>query len=154
MTAAKRTHSRLFCGALAASVISSLSILAMLSSAGQGGMIAFAAVFWVGLALEQVFFWKANRIMKAAAAKSRRKIRGSVGILSFAKSLEGLIADGVFLLALLAFLLCSWLAPESTGIQYIFICLLVLTFRLHCFLNGRNFRYKKQTERKADQKDE
>ena len=40
------------------------------------------------------------------------------------------------------------------AIQYIFIFLLVLSFRLHCILNGKNFRYKKFLAKRKVDKDE
>lgn len=156
MSAIKRKHSRLFCLSVVSSVISSLSLLAaiMVNSEGknQAILLSFALLFWIGLVLEQLFFWRANRLMKTAIARDRRRIRGSVGLLSPAKYIEGLVVDAGFLLSLIAFLLCAALKLGEAVMQYIFICLMVLTFRLHCFLNGRNYKYKKSRERKVDRK--
>lgn len=156
MCETKKKHSILFYCSMTCSVISSLSLLAaiMVNSEGKnrGVLIAFGLLFWVGLILEQVFFWRANRLMRFAIAKDRRRIRGKPGIISLSTYMEGLVVDVVFIISLIALIICIAFDLDESLMQYIFICLMVLSFRLHCFLNGRNYKYKKLKERKVDRK--
>lgn len=156
MSETKKKHSILFCFSVAFSVISSLSLMAaiLVNSEGRNKeiLIAFGLVFWIGLILEQVLFWRANRLMRIAITKDRRRIRGKPGIISLSTYMEGLVVDAVFIISLIAFIICIAFGLGESLMQYIFICLMVLSFRLHCFLNGRNYIYKKIKERKVDRK--
>lgn len=156
MSETKKKHSILFCFSVAFSVISSLSLMAaiLVNSEGRNKeiLIAFGLVFWIGLILEQVLFWRANRLMRIAITKDRRRIRGKPGIISLSTYMEGLVVDAVFIISLIAFIICIAFGLGESLMQYIFICLMVLSFRLHCFLNGRNYKYKKIKERKVDRK--
>lgn len=152
----KRKHTVLFISSLVCSVISSLSLLAaiLVNSEGKNKeiLIAFGLVFWIGLILEQVLFWRANRLMRIAITKDRRRIRGKPGIISLSTYIEGLVVDAVFIISLIAFVVCTAFSLGESLMQYVLICLMVLSFRLHCFLNGRNYKYKKLKERKVDRK--
>lgn len=156
MSELKRKHAVLFITSLVCSVISSLSLLAaiLVNSEGKNKeiLIAFGLVFWIGLVLEQILFWKANQLMKIALLKDRRRIRGRPGIISLSTYMEGFVVDIVFVVALISLVVCMAFGFGETLMQYILICLMVLSFRLHCFLNGRNYKYKKLKERKVDRK--
>jgi len=154
MSELKRKHSVLFGTSIICSVLSSLSLLAaiLVNSEGKNKeiLIAFGLIFWVGLILEQVLFWRANHIMRIAITRDKRRIRGKPGIISLSTYMEGLVVDAVFIIALIAFIVCIAFGLGESLMQYIFICLMVLSFRLHCFLNGRKYKYKKLKERKVD----
>lgn len=154
MSELKRKHSVLFGTSIICSVLSSLSLLAaiLVNSEGKNKeiLIAFGLIFWVGLILEQVLFWRANHIMRIAITRDKRRIRGKPGIISLSTYMEGLVVDAVFIIALITFIVCIAFGLGESLMQYIFICLMVLSFRLHCFLNGRNYKYKKLKERKVD----
>lgn len=154
MNGLKRKHKAFFDTAGICSVVSSLSLLAAMLVNGEGKnkgiLVVFGLLFWGGLIAEQIFFWKADRLMKMAATKQGYRIQGKPGILSFAAGTEGLAADGVFLISLIALVICVALGVGENLMQYIFICVVVLAFRLHCFLNGRNYKYRKLRARKVD----
>ena len=151
MSELKRKHTVLFIASLVFSVISSLSLLVamLVNSEGKnkGILIAFGLVFWIGLILEQVLFWRANRLMRTALTKDRRRVRGKPGIIYLSTYIEGLVVDTIFIVSLIAYIICIIFGMGETLMQYIFICLMVLSFRLHYFLNGRNYKYKKLKER-------
>lgn len=151
MNEIKKKHSILFCSSMACSVISSLCLLAatMVNNEGktQEILIAFGLLFWISLILEQVFFWWANRVMKIAITKDRRDIHGKPGIISLSAYIEGVVVDVLFVISLIALFICIAFSLGEAVMQYIFVCLMVLSFRLHCFLNGRNYKYKKLKER-------
>ena len=154
MSVTKQKHAVLFAFAMVFSVISSLSLMAAMlvnnEGKNKGILVTFGLLFWFGLILEQVLFWKANRLMKIAVAKERRRIHGAPGILSLSTCPEGLAVDIAFGVSLIAFIICITFGIGEMLLQYIVICLMVLSFRLHCFLNGRNYKYKKLKERKVD----
>ena len=156
MSEIKRKHTFLFCTSVACSVVSSLSLMAamLVNSEGKNKeiLITFALLFWIGLVLEQILFWKANQLMKNALTKDRRRIRGGPGIISLSTYMEGFVVDILFVISLISLIVCIAFGFGETLMQYIFICLMVLSFRLHCFLNGRNYKYKKLKERKVDRK--
>lgn len=129
------------------SVLSSAAVL--ISIAGDDRPNNFAVkilsplLFWGGLIAEQILIWKSNKSRKAIESSQKgRKMQGLPGIFSFFKTKAGFAADVIFIFSVLIYLV---LAVCNTGVkyaQYIFIFLTVLTFRLHCILNGKNFRYK------------
>lgn len=114
--------------------------------------IIFPLSFWVGLGFEEFFIWKADSLRKEIEYyEDYRKIRGKPGVLSISKTKSGAIADLLLLASLLFFVLFIFTGFGEKVIQNILIFLLVLSFRLHCILNGKNFRYKKYLEkRKVD----
>ena len=143
----KRKHSLCFTFSLIFSVISSimLSGAIFVNSDGKNKVLLLISgiAFWVALLLEQIFFWWANHLMKKSDAKNSRYIRSKPGIFSFGTSIEGIVADAMFVISLVVLLVCTGFGIGEEIAQYIIICLLVLSFRLHCFLNGKNYRYKK-----------
>lgn len=156
MSEIKRKHTLLFWSSIGCSVISSLSLMAamLVNSEGKNKevLIAFGLLFWIGLILEQILFWRANRLMRIAITRDRRRIRGRPGITSLSTYIEGFVVDIVFVISLISLVVCIAFGLGEALMQYVFICLMVLSFRLHCFLNGRNYKYKKLKERKVDRK--
>lgn len=112
----------------------------------------FPFIFWFCLIAEQALFWKANLIRKQIEISGEyRKIRAKPGIVSVSKTRNGAIADLLLLISLILLVLFVLTGLGEKVIQYILIFLLVLSFRLHCILNGKNFRYKKYlAKRKVD----
>lgn len=101
-------------------------------------LIAFA--FWLGLIGEQFFFWFANSKLKKLLPSIKCEINPKLGLISFFKTPVGMIADITFLASLVALIVfCS--LNISKDIQFILFSLLVLSFRLHCIFNGKNFLY-------------
>lgn len=106
--------------------------------------IIFPIIFWLGLIGEQFFIWKSNSIRKSIEKSSEfRKIKSGIGVISFARTEAGLIADVVLAISFIVLLILMIFSIGENVLQYIFIFLLVLSFRLHCIFNGQNFRYKK-----------
>lgn len=141
---------------IVSSVISSLSLMAaiLVNSEGENKitLFVFGALFWIGLVIEQIFFWRSYVFMKEIAFQSKRLLKGRAGIFTFAASTEGFIADVVFAISLIALVICAVFSLGETILQYILICFIVLSFRMHCILNGKSYRYKEITERKVDRK--
>ena len=140
-----------------ASIISSISIMACVflgksDNTDQTIKIIFPLVFWIGLLAEQFFIWNANSFRnKLIAAGKLRRIRGKPGVVSILQTEEGAIADLIFVLSIIVFAVLLLFKIGKGFPQYLFIFFIVLSFRLHCILNGKNFRYKKYlAKRKVD----
>lgn len=145
---------------IAFSVISSASIIACIfigtdEVTNKVLKLVFPMVFWIGLVVEQFFIWKANSLRKQIEATvKKRRIRMNPGIVSILQTQAGAIIDIVFVISLVVFIILMVAGIGEKAIQYIFIFLLVLSFRLHCILNGKNFRYKKILAKRKVDKDE
>ena len=126
------------------SVISSAAILFVIIAVQQNAKwasIPISLLFWAGLIGEQICFWIANARLKRISADGASHLRPRIGILAVGQTLYGAIADVIFVLSLPAFLLCSFLHIGEANMQYVLSFLLVLSFRLHCILNGKNYWY-------------
>ena len=109
--------------------------------------IAISVVFWSGLILEQVFFWMANATLKKMLPAIQLRYRPKIGLISLFATGKGSIADIMFAVALIAFLILTISGIGKEIGQCITLFLLVLSFRLHCILNGKNFWYSNYLSR-------
>lgn len=136
---------------LVCSVISSLSIISCVFL-GNGNTtdniisVLFPLIFWIGLAAEQIMIWRANSIRrkKECELQSTRINKGEitgVGVFSPFKTKQGKAADICFLFSLIILIVLFFIRVDEK-LQFVFISILVMSFRLHCILNGKNFRYK------------
>ncbi len=108
--------------------------------------IIIPIVFWLGLIGEQAFIWRANyyrKVLEKQNGRYPKRIRGRPGVFSVCRSMEGMVVDLLFLLSLIVFIVIALLNKGEGAFQYILICCMVLSFRLHCTFNGINYRYKK-----------
>lgn len=135
--------------AIVASSVSSLSILVCIF-VGENEVlntvlkIVFPLIFWIGLILEQVFISQANKMRLELEKEDKRKQpRLKPGVISIFQTEEGAKADITFAVSFLILIILMIFDIGTNVLQYIFIFLSVLTFRMHCILNGKNFRYKK-----------
>lgn len=135
--------------AIVASSVSSLSILVCIFIGENEVLntvlkIVFPLIFWIGLILEQVFISQANKMRLELEKEDKRKQpRLKPGVISIFQTEEGAKADITFAVSFLILIILMIFDIGTNVLQYIFIFLSVLTFRMHCILNGKNFRYKK-----------
>ena len=93
------------------SVVSSASIIACIfigtdEVTNKVLRLVFPIVFWLGLIAEQVFIWKANSLRKHfEATVKKRRIRMNPGIISILQTEAGAIADIVFAISLVVFVI-------------------------------------------------
>lgn len=127
---------------VACSFISSLSIVFLAFYAGETKMtvpkLLVALVFWIGLIAEQILFWKANSMRKKMLGE---KSKGKIGLLSICKNKFANAADIVLLVSLILLILFAAFGILENIVQYILCFIIILSFRLHCILNGQNFSY-------------
>lgn len=135
--------------AIIASSFSSLSILTCIfigenETVNTVLKIIFPLIFWIGLILEQVLISQASKIrIELEKEEKRRQPRLKPGIISIFQTEEGTKADIAFAVSFFILIILMIFDIGTNVLQYIFIFLSVLTFRMHCILNGKNFRYKK-----------
>ena len=132
--------------AVISSVVSSVSVLFCMINAEKPFetvlKILLSLLFWGGTALEQTFMWKANACRKKSEnGGGNRNIKMLPGICSFSKTEFGFITDAVLLLSTVTFVVLAIGNWGESVAQYILLFLIVLSFRLHCIANGKNYRY-------------
>ena len=130
------------------SVISSLSVIIPMFkfSDEKNSVINIVGplVFWIGLALEQFCIWKANALRKQILiARTNRRNNYGIGLISFMKTELGFFCDLCLAISVIVYLILCIGKWGLNITQYIFLFLIVLSFRLHCIANGKNYRYKK-----------
>ncbi len=142
-----RKHGILMWIGIAFSIMSSMSLLITIFidklRDNSWITVVFGIMFWSCLVLEQIMFWQANKMIIALIKGRSRKFRGRNGFCSIATTFEGLIADVILVISIIALFVCITTNTGERLIQYILIFLVVLAFRMHCILNGKNYRYRK-----------
>ena len=129
------------------SFASSLSILSCIfikrnDAASLVIKIVFPLMFWIALFCEQFLFWKSNSIRKEILkTENYRRLNSKIGLISIFQNYYGAAADIVFVISFVLVIIFLIFGTKKQAIQYILIFLLVLSFRLHCILNGKNFKY-------------
>ena len=154
MSDIRKIHRILLFASIVFSVMSSLAIPAILIVFGDvtddskiPPQFVTSLVFWVGLFGEQAFIWGANAILRRIKKTNKARFEPKVGIIAPFTTLEGMIADIVFIWALIVGVIV-YLLNVSQYVQFIMLFLLVLSFRLHCILNGKNYWYSKLLSRR------
>lgn len=125
---------------------------------GKVFSIIVACAFWGGLILEQVFFWRANegrKRIQQRAFKARRLKNASIGLVTFGTSKEARICDVAFVISLITSIAFNFFKVQIDWLVILSLATLILSFNLHCILNGKTYRYikafhlaKKRTESK------
>lgn len=106
--------------------------------------IIIACLFWGGLILGQVFFWRANKGRKRIqqrAYKVRFLKNASVGLVTFGTSKEARICDVTFAVSLVTSIAFNLLRIQIDWLVILSLAVLLLSFNLHCILNGKTYRY-------------
>lgn len=128
------------------SLLSSSAILISMMDVSGSKEFAFvmaaSSIFWIGLILEQFFFWRSAGMRKNIMANAPpTRITYTVGIISFCKTKIGSIADLVLVISLISYIVLVIGNWGTDVLQFIFLFLIVFSFRFHCLANGKNYRY-------------
>ena len=156
MNQVKNKHRNFLIASIAFSVLSSLAIPLIIFAAAydiQWAKIPISLLFWLGTVGEQIFFWSANAILKGLLSGIKNSFRPKIGLIALFATTQGTSVDIVFAISLIAFIVLSILHIGRNTVQYIFLFLLVLSFRLHCILNGKNFWYSNLLSRRDKKHD-
>ncbi len=107
---------------------------------GKNGILYLVGiVFWLSFLLSQVMMITVSIKRKADKRYSKKK---RLGLISFFSNREATIADILTAVFTAVFVICT-LTTDSYLI-YVFLCLAVLSFEMHCVLNGKNYAYIKE----------
>lgn len=102
-------------------------------------------LFWSLFIIGSFFFAVANKKRKELAKKEEKKSikrRGFPG-LSFFHTKPGANVDVIFFVFLVCYVALAIFKFDISWIKIELVFLLVLSFQMHCILNGENFKYKK-----------
>ena len=141
------------------SLISSLAILPVMflgedESKNQIIKIIFPVIFWLCTVFELVFIFTANSIRKELESyPENKKFKRRIGVINFFSNKLAANVDFIFVISLLVFLVMSIFGLGEKVVQYILMFILILTFRVHCTLNGKNYRYKRYLRKRMAKKD-
>ncbi len=101
--------------------------------------MVIAAVFWLSVICSQVFMCLVNISRKKAKYNDDSKI----GLISFFKNKEAMVADIALMVFAVEVVLLFIFKVNSGFIVTVSVALLFLSFFMHCYLNGKNYRYIK-----------
>lgn len=139
-------------------VLSSLLIAMIPLADFQGDMpqkilaYAIGLFFWVFVLTGGTFFFAANKKRKEIASQEDMKTQKKRGIpgLRFFQTEQGANIDVVFLVILICNIILAFIKFDVGWIKSEVVFLLVLSFQMHCILNGENFKYKKYILRRRE----
>lgn len=106
--------------------------------------IGVASIFWVAMGLSQMFFWLANKgrkILEAKGTKTRSLVYPSIGLITFFSNIEARIFDYLLIGSGALFLVLLFLRTEAKWLTSLCMAALLLSFGMHCILNGKTYRY-------------
>lgn len=114
--------------------------------------VMIALLFWSGLATEIVFFVlankKCNEIEERLVKKGSKSFKGAkLGVISFFQYREAMVADVLAALTLIIMVLLIALKVTNDWLFVIIAVIFFYSFNLHCFLNGRNYKYLKEIQK-------
>ena len=140
---------------MAGSVLSSFAVLGLLLLRDDPQTdalvsLVFPLAFWLGLIGEQVLFWLAWRGCRTGA-QGGVPDKGRIGLFAPFRTKAGGAADVVFLLCLAGVILLTSLNIQSGVLSLLLISFMILSFRLHCILNGKTMREIKSITARKDE---
>ena len=156
-----RRFNRLFwlaiiCCALSGMVLCCIPFINLNGSSTQKtNLYIFGGLFWIGIILEQLFFWRTNSLRKKAEGENGENTyslssKSRIGIFSFFQNIEAIICDIVLILSAVLVVLSVVLQIKEQWLIIVSIVLLFLSLNLHCFFNGKNYLYKKEYNKYID----
>lgn len=115
--------------------------------------ILFPIIFWICTVFELVFIFTANSIRKELEKyPENRKFKRHMGLVNFFSNKTAAKVDLIFLILMLVFLLMNIFGLGEKIVQYVILFMLILSFRVHCTLNGKNYRYKKYLKKQRERR--
>lgn len=105
-----------------------------------------ATIFWSCLVIIIVLIFKTSgkrRLLEKNIENIRLKRKYRLGIISFFKNQEAMIADLILFVSFVFSIVLIAFEINVDWLVYIMISLFFFTFNLHCLLNGKNYRYLK-----------
>lgn len=136
------------------SFISSVAILPIImlgEDETKNSLIRYLSpvIFWLGVIFEQVFIITASSVRKKLEKQPKnKKFKRNIGLFSVFSNKYASVFDLIFLATLVVFLVMCIFGLGVNVVQYVVLFILIFAFRMHCTLNGKNFRYKIYLQKK------
>lgn len=112
-----------------------------------------AAMFWISVVTE-VFLVELStyerRWIERRGYRSNELRYSKLGVISFFKNPEAVVADIVLFISVIVVWIAAWLQIETEWVIIAGVSVLVLSFNLHCILNGKNYRYIKNMKKEQE----
>lgn len=111
-----------------------------------------AIILWTGLIVETIFFGFANMnckaIEKKLILKGSKSFKGmKPGIIVFFSCKEAVVTDILFIISSIAVV---WAVVANVTNDWLFVSFMEVfffSFNLHCFFNGKNYKYLKEIQK-------
>lgn len=97
--------------------------------------LLIGAVSQIVLAVRRNKWLNANGIEGPSSAKCR------IGLLSFMRNLPACLADGLFVLSLIALIIAVIMTDGMGYLCYVFLAFTVFSFCMHCVFNGKVYYF-------------
>lgn len=114
-------------------------------------IIAF--LFWISIIFEIVLVRLSDKERRKSGKRFyiRRKINQSpIGMFSFFKNKEAIVVDIIFIISIVSIVIIICMHAKASWIIISVVSIFILSFNLHCILNGRNYRYLKELKNKKE----
>lgn len=112
-------------------------------------IIAF--LFWSSIVFEVILARWADherRKLERRLYRSREIKQSLSGVFSFLKNTEALVTDVVLFISVIFLGIIIWMHIKTSWIIISIVSILILSFSLHCILNGRNYNFLKEYKNK------
>ncbi len=145
-----KTMKLYFCLSVSVALLGTISLALVAGAVGKPSGKVFgyvmSALFWLSLAAQcaVTVLWRNLRAgMIKKGARSKKLENAEIGVISFLKNREAVITDAILFASALYFASVVIFRAQSGWMIISSLCLVFLSFSLHCILNGRNYRYYK-----------
>ena len=122
------------------------------TSAQKVFALVLALLFWLGILCEILFFVLANKqcniIEDRLIQKGSKSFKGKkIGLISFFSCREAIAADVLSIISLAAVILLIIFKATNEWLFIVIAAIFFFSFNLHCFLNGRNYKYLREIQK-------
>lgn len=104
--------------------------------------IIVGVVFWLGILLAGIFSTVASKYRKEAVGRKKKE---RIGLVSFFSNKEAKVADVLMIVSILILLIAIFSKNVSDTLAMLSIFMTMTTIYIHGVLNGRNYKYIKDS---------
>lgn len=106
--------------------------------------------FWVGIVGTFYMSWRINQCRKRSVRINDCKAKWKqIGLLHFFKNKYATLADSIMFFSLVG-LVCIKLFTKTSFFAYLFLAVFIISFGMHCMLNGKCYEYIKEKRRDVE----
>ena len=134
-------------------IILSVSFILMpfgINSDGETNILVYISglLFWSGLIGTIISAIMVNSTRKADANEDNSDVK-RLGLIHFFTNTPAKIADVVMIVSLVVFIFLI-IFNSAAVLKFIFISLFVFSFGMHCMLNGLNYNYINESQKRGE----